>query len=196
MERVLNLEKIINNLYMNKIDFRDYEAYCKNIRLYSENDRYFDFLLALSSAEVICTTIDEENKYNQYQEYLKDLIAEIIRKKLVEKNINLEKSLNNLEKYDDIVNMSFANYSKYYGLFRLAMLAKINEEKCLGWANILLHTKVELLGVDESINYANARKLIMTYKQQLEKSINNKNGMSSKIHDMNIKDEDIVTIRK
>ena len=196
MERVLNLEEIINNLYMNKIDFRDYETYCKNIRLYSENDKYFDFLIALSSAEVICITDDEENKYNQYQEYLKDLIAEIIRKKLEEKKLNLEKSLNNLEKYDDVVNMPFANYSKYCGLFRLAMLVKLDEEKCLRWANILLHTKVELLGFDESINYANARKLIMTYKHQLEKSINNKNGMSSKIQGTNIKDEDIVTIRK
>ena len=167
MMKNVDFKEIIDNLHTNKISFEDYENYCKNIKLYSECDEYANFILALHSADVIYTTVEEGEKYCEYLEYLSNLIAEILRKGLTRLNIDLEKSLNTLDNLVEY-NMTFDKFSDYFMLFFLARFAKSDKNKCLKWANHLLNIKVILEDAQYKGSYKWMQKFIMEYKLQLE----------------------------
>ena len=170
MMKNVNLKEIIDNLHTKKISFEDYESYCKNIKLYSGCDEYANFILALHSADVIYTTVEEGEKYCEYLEYLSNLIAEILLKNLTRLNIDLEKSLNTLDNLIEY-NMTFDRYSDYFTLFFLARFAKLDKDKCLKWANHLLNIKVTLEDAQYKGSYKWMQMFIMEYKSQLEDNI-------------------------
>lgn len=171
-------EAMVNDITINKITLQQFFEYYNNLKNAIASQLVkepLNYLLALSKAEVFpIKTYDEEEKFSKVSEEIGNSIALITRKQL-EGKVDLKDYFDKMINIINIQSISFKDFSKYYDMLELAIMAKAENVDLALCATTLLNAEVVATKTyDQDVKLNNCRKKLTQYILTIEKQSQHK----------------------
>lgn len=171
-------EAMVKDITINKISLQQFFEYYNNLKNAVASQLVkepLNYLLALSNAEVFpITTYDDEEKFSKISEEIRNSVASITKKRL-EGKVDLKNYFDKMINIINIQRISFRDFSQYYEMLELAIMAKAENIDLVSCATTLLNAEVEATKTyDQDVKLNNYRKKLTQYILTLEKQSQHK----------------------